>query len=116
MSRYFLDEPVYDEPHQTVLLVLKNNIVTRRKRRLERISLLVSSEWSKLSEDEKKAIEMAFGKDRLTTRELSNITGRSVPYARKILLGLAARGFLQLTASSNNDPQQYYCLADMQNE
>ena len=113
MSRYFLDEPVYDDPNQKVLLVLKNNIVTRRKRRLERISSLINTEWSNLSKDEKTAVEMAFSKERLTTRQLADIIDRSIPYARKVLSRLEELGILQKTASSSNDPQQYYSLVDM---
>ncbi|TCL38873.1 ATP-dependent DNA helicase RecG [Anaerospora hongkongensis] len=113
MNQYFLDEPVYDEPNQSVLLVLKNNIVTRRKRRTERINALISAEWSSLSADEKRALEMAYSKDRMTTRDLAELLDRSAPYARKILTGLEQRSLLQKTASASTDPQQYYSLVEM---
>jgi len=113
MSRYFLDEPVYDEPNQSVSLVMKNNIVTRRKRRVERISALINKEWTTLLPDEKKAIEMAFGKERLTTRDLVELLGRSAPYVRKVLSSLEQKGLLEKNASANTDPQQYYSLAEI---
>ena len=113
MSQFFLDAPVYDDPNHTVLLVLKNNIVTRRRRKAERINALISGEWSSLSQDEKKAIEIAFAKGRVTIRELIDVTDRSAPFLRKVLAGLAERNLLQKNASSNTDPQQYYSLAEM---
>lgn len=113
MNQFFLDDPVYDDPNHSVLLVLKNNIVTRRRRRTERINALISGEWSSLSHEEKKAIELAFAKGRVTTRELMEATERSAPFLRKVLTGLEERNLLQKNASSNTDPQQYYSLTDM---
>ena len=113
MNQYFLDEPIYDEPHQSVLLVLKNNIVIRRKRRVEHINTLISTEWPNLSPDERRALEMAYGKERLTTRDLAELLERSLPYARKLLNSLEQHGLLKKIASSSTDPQQYYSLAEI---
>lgn len=82
MNQLFLDAPVYDDPNHTVLLVLKNNIVTRR-RRTERINALISGAWPSLSQDEKKAIEIAFAKGRVTTRELMEVTDRKCAFSKK---------------------------------
>jgi len=95
--------------------VLKNNIVTRRRRRTERINVLISGEWPSLSQNEKKTIEIAFAKGRVTTRELMEVTNRSAPFLRKLLAGLEERNLLKRNASSDTDPQQYYSLADTPN-
>ena len=69
MKALFLDDPIYAEPNnQSVLLVLKNNIVMRRKRRHERISALVSTEWSTLPTHHKRALEFIYSRGKLTTK------------------------------------------------
>ena len=111
MDAYFLDEPVYDEPNnQSVSLLLKNNVVMRRKRRQERIGTLVSSEWVNLSVHQKRAVEIIYTKGKLTTKEFSNIIQRSTNAGRVILDGLAEKGLIRKIASSTNDPNQYYEL------
>ncbi len=113
MQSYFLDEPVYDEPNHSVLLVLKNNIIMRRRRRVERIGALISTEWGGLNPYEKRVMEIAFRKEQLTTKELAELLGRSVPYTRKTLAVLEEKGLLEKYASSQNDPYQYYMLKEL---
>lgn len=110
MKAYFLDEPIYDEPNQSVLLILKNNVVMRRQRRQERIGALVSSEWNSLSLTHKKALEVIYSKGKLTTREFSELIDRSSNVARRFLDELVEKGFIRKVASSLNDPNQYYEL------
>lgn len=112
MKLFYLDDPIYDEPHYSVSLVLKNNIVTRRQRRQERISSLISKEWTSMTNEEKKALEIAYSRDRITTRELADAIERSTNYSRRILDKLVDHGFLKLVASSKNDPNQYFQLKD----
>lgn len=112
MRLFYLDEPIYDEPSHSVLLVLKNNIVTRRQRRQERIGSLISKEWTGMNDEEKRALEIAYIRDKITTRELADTVERSPNYARKILNNLEARGFLKLVSSSKTDPNQYFQLID----
>ena len=111
MNAYFLDEPVYDEPNkQSVSLLLKNNVVMRRKRRQERIGTMVSSEWANLSANQKRAIEIIYTRGKLTTKEFSNVINRSTNAGRSILEGLAKKGLIRKVASCVNDPNQYYEL------
>ena len=112
MSQYFLDEPIYEEKRNSVLLTLRNNIVTRRKRRTERVSVLISKEWAGLSVDEKRVVEVAFSKEKLITREVAEMLNRSGPYVRRLLGNLTEKGLLKKTASSSTDRNQYYSLAD----
>jgi len=116
MSQYFLDEPIYEEMRNSVLLTLRNNIVTRRKRRTERVSALISKEWARLSPDEKKIMEVAFSKEKLFLREVLKLLGRSAPVGRKVLNNLTKKGLLKKTALSRTDPNQYYSLANNYDE
>ena len=111
MKAYFLDEPIYDEPNnQSVLLVLKNNVVMRRQRRQERIGALVSIEWNSLSPNHKKALEIIYSRGKLTTKEFAELINRSANVGRKVLDELVSMGLVRKVASSTNDPNQYYEL------
>ena len=111
MKALFLDDPIYAEPNnQSVLLILKNNIVMRRKRRHERISALVSTEWSTLPTHHKRALEFIYSRGKLTTKEFSELIDRTPNIGRKVLDELTRSGFIRKVASSRNDPNQYYEL------
>lgn len=112
MKEYFLDEPIYDEPNYSVSLVLKNNIITRRQRRTERVNDLIGLEWDKFTDNEKKAIEMAYLRERLYTKEYADIIQRSTTYARSLLNKLVDKGVLKKVAASTTDPHQYYIFVD----
>lgn len=112
MKEYFLDDPIYDEPNYSVLLVLKNNNITRRQRRRERVNDIIGIEWNSFTENEKKAIEMAYSTDKLYTKQFAEIINKSSTYARKVLNGLVDKGVLKKVASSTTDPQQYYVFKE----
>lgn len=63
----------------------------RRKRRDERISSLVNRSWKSLTDDEKIALEIAYGTDKLKTKQLAEALGKSTQYARKILKELESK-------------------------
>jgi ATP-dependent DNA helicase RecG len=113
MKEYFLDEPIYNEPNYSVSLVLKNNIVTRRQRRTERVNDLIGLDWEGFTEDEKKAIEIAYLKEKLYTKEFADIVKRSTTYARSLLNRLVDKGILKKVAASKTDPHQYYVFVDI---
>lgn len=112
MKEYFLDEPIYDEPNYSVSLVLRNNIVTRRQRRTERVNNLIDFDWNSFSDNEKKAIEMAYSREKLYNKEYAEIIKRSTTYARSLLNKLVDKGVLKKIASSKNDPHQYYIFKE----
>lgn len=112
MKEYFLDDPIYDEPNYSVKLVLKNNIITRRQRRKERVNNLIDFDWNSFSDDEKKAIEMAYSMEKLYTKEYADIIKRSSTYARNLLNNLVNKGILKKVASSTTDPHQYYIFKE----
>lgn len=111
MRLFHLDDPEYQETNFSVLLILKNNIIIRRLRRIARVGALVSEDnWKALSSDERKALESAYANRRINTKEFAEIIGRSRNYARKILDGLAHQGFLEVVSTSPTDPSRHYRL------
>lgn len=112
MKEYFLDDPIYDEPSYSVSLLLKNNIMTRRQRRTERVNYLIDIDWNKFTDNEKKAIEMAYSTEKLYTKDFAELIKRSSTYARTVLNGLADKGILKKVASSTTDPHQYYVFKE----
>jgi ATP-dependent DNA helicase RecG len=116
MEQFFLDPPIYTETNALVILTLKNNIIMRRRRREERISSLINRSWKSLSNDEKIALEIAYGKDKLKTKQLADALGRSPQYARKILNNLESKKLVKKIASSEKDPNLHYILSSGEDE
>ncbi|MBT2641719.1 putative DNA binding domain-containing protein [Bacillus sp. ISL-41] len=110
MEQFFLDPPIYKETNSSVILTLKNNIIMRRQRREERISSIINRSWKTLTDDEKTALEIAYGKDKLKTKQLAEALGKSPQYARKILKKLEEKKFVKKIASSEKDPNLHYIL------
>lgn len=110
MEDFFLDAPEYTETQNAVILTLKNNIVMRRIRREERISMLISTEWDELNEFEKKAIEFVYSRGSINTAQLQQLTGRSRTFCKDILKALTDKDIFTLNSTSPTDPNQYYSL------
>lgn len=110
MEQFFLDPPIYEETNSSVILTLKNNILMRRKRREERISTIINRSWQSLSSDEKAALEIAYGQEKLKTRQLAEALGKSPQYARKILKQLEEKQLIKKIATSERDPNLHYIL------
>lgn len=110
MEQFFLDPPIYNETNSSVILTLKNNILMRRQRREERISSIINRSWKSLSDDEKIALEIAYGKDKLKTKQLADAIGKSPQYARKILKNLEEKKLVKKIATSDRDPNLHYVL------
>lgn len=111
MEQFFLDAPIYRESNASVILTLKNNVIMRRLRREERISSLINRNWKTLSADEKVALEIAYGKDKLKTKQLAEALEKSPQYARKILKNLEEKKLLEKVATSERDPNLHYVLS-----
>lgn len=56
------------------------------------------------------AVRFAFARGRVTTRNLSELIGRSTRSSSSILKALEAKGVLVWHGTSRNDPAQYYSL------
>lgn len=78
MEEFFLEEPVYSEPEQSVKLVLKNNIVVRRMRQSDRTVATIGTDlWQELDDLEKKILSYMGSKTTVTRAELCDVTGKS---------------------------------------
>lgn len=108
MKNYFLDDPVFEEKDNKVILTLKNNIVMRSIRRQERINSNISGQWSELDDYSKVALEITYSKGQIKTKELSEKLGITRAPARRILDSLVEKGLLRKVSTSKNDPNQYY--------
>lgn len=110
MKRFFLDAPSYSEPgNNSVLLVLKNNIIARNLRDVTQLQSRVTIPiWGSLSPDEKLLLRYIYSKGRITTKDASAYINKSIITGRKILRKLEDKGILQWVGSSKNDPNQYF--------
>lgn len=108
MEIFFLDDPVFEEKEQSLKLTLKNNIVMRRVRRLERINTNISGHWKSLSKNQQIALEIADKRGNVKVTELAKHVNIAKPTAKKILTSLEEKGFLKWVGNSPRDPYQYY--------
>ncbi|MBD3950055.1 putative DNA binding domain-containing protein [Tuanshanicoccus lijuaniae] len=110
MINAFLNEPIYSEPSNSVLLTLENNILNRHARSIDQLQKKIH-EFGKLSTDEQTLISYMFNtKSKLTTSLAANIINRSPSFTRKLLKKLATDGLLEWHGSNINDKNQYYIL------
>lgn len=78
MKEFFLDEPVYSEPEQSVKLVLKNNIVMRTMRQSDRAAENIGVDiWNQLDDLEKKILAYMGSNKEVKSSELSEMTQKS---------------------------------------
>lgn len=68
------------------MISIKNNILTRRQRREERISSIINRSWKSLDAGEKVALEIAYGKDKLKTKQLADALNKSPQYENERFL------------------------------
>lgn len=108
MEEFFLDEPIYSEPEQSVKLVLKNNIVMRNMRQTDRaVETIGSDMWLGLDDLEKSILAYMSATKCVTTNELVEHTGKS-----KRTVGTRLNHLIDLKIikrnGAKNDPTQTY--------
>lgn len=108
MAALYLEEPEFVEKENSILLVLKNNIVMRSMRRKEGIKGNIEVEWEDLNNYEKKILELAYQTDKIKTADVVKRLNVTAPTARKYLDSLAGKGALNKISSSATDPNQHY--------
>lgn len=110
MAEFFLDDPIYSEPDQTVKLVLKNNIVMRTMRQSDRMEDNIgSSIWCELDELEKTILTFMGSKKEVRRAELEILTGKAARTITTRLNHLIELGIIKRNGSKN-DPKQTYEL------
>lgn len=116
MQSFFLRDPQYSEPNdQAVLLVLENSITSRSMRVSDQLSSQFAKEWHSLSGQERYVLQYLYCNNRLKVKDLAEMTGKSIVYARKLLKDLRDRGLIEWVGSSNKDPHQYYTITKKAN-
>lgn len=111
MENYFLEEPIFSEPNMTsVLLILKNNIMTRKERKSDTLlkSPVINKEWNDLNPIEQLIIQGIHDKGEMSMKELITLTGRSKPTVLKMLDNLKRKGLIEWYGTNQNDPQAKY--------
>lgn len=110
MNEFFLEEPIYTEPEQSVKLVLKNNIMVRTMRQTTHIETKVDGDvWNQLDDLEKKILTYMGSKSSVTRSELEIYTDKK---GRTIMMRLNHLIDLSLVKRNGhpNDPTQTYEL------
>ncbi|WP_461226277.1 ATP-binding protein [Lacticaseibacillus suihuaensis] len=112
MNAFFLEDPEYDVDTNSVNLILKNNIVMRSFRREDAIQARIGRRWAQLTEIERVAVEMAYERGSVRTRELFESINQhySLSSARNALRHLTELAILEKVATSPTSPNQYYRL------
>lgn len=112
MASFFLDEPTYTEPNgMSVRLMLENSITSRVLRQADTVvGSLGEGTYQSLNEYELAAVQYAYGRGRVTVKELAEHLGRSAKVARAALRSLADKEVLDWHGTSRTDPSQYYDL------
>lgn len=113
MQKYFLKEPIYSEPDSnSVLLVLENNIVMRRKRKEESLlkNDIIQKTWEELNYLEKQIITTIFDKGEISSEEASRIINRGKTTAVKMLNKLVDKKLIVWTGTSKSDNKGKYIM------
>lgn len=108
MEEFFLEEPVYSEPEQSVKLVLKNNIVMRNIRRTDRALQTVGVDiWEELDDLEKAIVTYMGSKAIVTRSELNELTGKSNATIAKRINKLMDKGLVKRNGNKYDSNQTY---------
>lgn len=108
MEKFFLGEPVYSEPEQSVKLLLKNNIVMRTIRQSVRIEKKIGSDnWMDLDDLERKILVYMSAQRQVSRVDLEKLTEKSGRTINKKLNQLIEKEIIRRNGSKN-DPKQTY--------
>lgn len=107
MKMFFLDEPQYSEPNNSVKLILKNNIVMRKLRQSDKLESSIGEEiWTNLDNVDKKIVLYVANRGKASRKELEEETGKSATTVNKRIKKLIEKDLL-IRIGDKNDPKQY---------
>jgi len=110
MEKFFLDDPIYSEPEQSVRLVLKNNIVMRKMRRKDRaLEYVGENVWKDLSTMDREILAYMASNKEVSRSELAHYFKKSdatISNHVKILVNI---GLVQPNGSVH-DPGRTYSI------
>lgn len=108
MENFFLDDPIYTEPEQSVKLTLKNNIVMRSMRQADRAAAEVGNDvWNEIDDLEKKIITFISGRGRVGRIEIEKYTRKSTKTVNNRLNHLIELGLIN-AIGNKHDPGRVY--------
>lgn len=106
MKMFFLDEPQYSEPNNSVKLVLKNNIIMRKLRQSDKLENSIGEEWAKLDMTDRKIILYIANRGRANRKELEEETKKSSATINRRIKSLIEKGVI-VRIGDKNDPTHY---------
>lgn len=110
MEDFFLEDPIYSEPEQSVKLVLKNNIVMRTMRQADRVIENVGDDiWNQLDDMERSILACMGSRASVTRAELEQYTNRSSRTVGNRLNHLMELGLIKRNGNKF-DPKQTYVI------
>lgn len=110
MEKFFLDDPIYSEPEQSVRLVLKNNIVMRKLRRKDRaVEYVGESVWKQLSTIDREILAYMTSNKEVSRSELTHYLKKSDATVSNHIKLLINIGLVQPNGSVH-DPGRTYSI------
>ena len=111
MEEYFLEEPIFAEPEQSVLLTLKNNIVMRSIRMKDSAVKTIGADvWKQLDIIDRKIVVFISERKATSRAQLEIFTKKSGSTISKRLKKLIDMKIIQRNGSPT-DPKQTYSLS-----
>ena len=110
MKMFFLDEPQYSEPNNSVKLVLKNNIIMRKVRQNDKLESSIGEEiWKKLDDTDKKIILYIANRGKANRKELEEETGKAATTVNRRIKRLIEEKII-IRIGDKSDPKHYLKL------
>lgn len=110
MNKFFLDDPVYSEPEQSVRLVLKNNIVMRNLRKQDRTVESIGEDiWDMLDDTDRQMLVFMSERREVTRLELQNQMKRSNGFITRRLAKLIDMDIVRANGGTH-DPKRTYSI------
>jgi ATP-dependent DNA helicase RecG len=110
MASFFLDEPVYSEPEESVRLVLKNNIVMRTVRQKNRTKTSIGADvWDQLDDTERGILTFLTGRGKAKRSEIESYVGKATRTVT-IRLNRLMEQDLIIATGNKHDPNRTYEL------
>ena len=110
MEKFYLDDPIYSEPEQSVRLLLKNNIVMRNLRRKDRALEYVGENiWKQLNDIDREILAYMASNVEVSRSTLAQHVKKSDPTITNHLRTLIDLGVVQPNGSVH-DPGRTYSI------
>lgn len=110
MEKFFLEDPVYSEPEQSVRLVLKNNIVMRNLRKKDRAAESIGEDiWGALDDTDRQILVFLSEKREVTRLELQSQLKRSNGFVTRRLAKLIDMEIVRANGNTH-DPKRTYTI------